>query len=170
MSRRSLPLLLPVFLAFALHSPVLHAQARVAVYGTVGGEKSGIPNAGWGTAGIVGLYAGTNNFGPLAVAVDVRGDFASDHRSFLAGPRLALHFPAFPLKPYSEILVGRTSYDKTSSGFQRDANWNASYVGGIDTTIFPHIDWRIFDFTYKLNDSGSSNHQKALTTGLVLRF
>ena len=167
MSRRLLPLLLLA----ALSAPLLQAQARVAVYGTIGGEKSGLPNTGWTTAGVIGLYADATHLGPLAIAVDVRGDFATHNRSILAGPRLALHFPAFPLKPYSELLVGRTSYDKTSAGLQVASEWNASYVGGVDTTIFPHIDWRLFDFTYKLPASGGgSDHQKTLSTGVVLRF
>ena len=101
--------------------------------------------------------------------MDARGDFATNSRSFTAGPRLALHFPVFPLKPYSEILIGQTSYDKTSSGFKPGGNFSASYVGGIDTTIFPHLDWRIFDFTYGLDTQGGAR-RKALTTGLVVRF
>jgi hypothetical protein len=149
--------------------PAADAQARLAIYGSVGGEKSGLANQGWTTAGTVGLYLGAANLGPLAIAVDARGDFATNSRSFTVGPRLALHFPAFPLKPYSEILIGQTSYDKTSSGLQPGGKFSASYVGGIDTAIFPHLDWRIFDFTYGLDTQGG-DRRKALTTGLVLRF
>ena len=172
MSRKPLlPLLVPsALLALMLFSPTVHAQARVAVYGSVGAEKSGQPNQGWAKAGVIGLYADAANLGPLAVAVDVRGDCATDNKSFIVGPRLALHFPAFPLKPYSEILVGRTSYTQPSNpNIHLDSRFTASYVGGIDTTIFPHLDWRIFDFTYAL-DNGLANRRKNLTTGLVVRF
>ncbi len=163
-------LFLPLVLVSALLVTKLNAQARVAVYGSVGAEKSGQANQGWANAGVVGLYADAANLGPLAIAVDVRGDFATDNKSFFAGPRLALHFPAFPLKPYSEILVGRTSYTQPSNpNIHLNSRFTASYVGGIDSTILPHIDWRIFDFTYAL-DNGLPNRRKNLTTGIVLRF
>ncbi|WP_213805582.1 hypothetical protein [Granulicella sp. dw_53] len=168
MSRRFLPLLLLAFLATGLASSNLHAQSRLAIYGTGGFQESGLSNQGWIPAGILGLYAGASDLGPLAISVDVRGIFSSDAKSVLVGPRLALHFPAFPLKPYSEILIGGTSYSRNGAS----GNFNASYVGGIDTAILPHVDWRLFDFTYRLNESGngSSDHQKALTTGFVIRF
>jgi hypothetical protein len=165
MSRRTLPLLLLVLTV----CNAAYSQARLAIYGTVGGENSGLPSQGWTTAGMLGLYVGVANLGPLALSVDGRAVFATNSRTFLAGPRVALHFPVFPLKPYSEILIGGSSYDKTSAGLQPGNHFNANYVGGIDTTILPHVDWRIFDFTYGL-DTQVGNRQKALTTGLVLRF
>jgi hypothetical protein len=165
MSRRILPLLLLVLIACT----AAHAQARVAIYGSVGGEKNGLPNVGWTTAGMLGLYAGIANAGPLALSVDVRGVLSTNSRSILTGPRLALHFPVFPLKPYSEVLIGVTSFDKLSNGSQPGKHFNANYVGGIDTAVLPHVDWRIFDFMYGL-DTQSGERQKAITTGLVVRF
>jgi hypothetical protein len=165
MSRRISPLLLLVLIACT----AAHSQARVATYGSVGGEKNGLPSTGWTTAGMLGLYAGIADAGPLAFSVDVRGVFSTNSRSILTGPRVALHFPVFPLKPYSEVLIGVTSYNKTSAGLQPGKHFNANYVGGIDTAVLPHVDWRIFDFMYGL-DTQSGERQKALTTGLVVRF
>ena len=49
----ALPLLL-----LCLSSNSLHAQAKFAIYGTVGGEKSAIVNTPWTLAGTAGFYVG----------------------------------------------------------------------------------------------------------------
>jgi hypothetical protein len=163
----TLPLLL-----LSLCAATLHAQARVAIYGTVGAEKSGLQNQGWTTAATFGLYYGLANFGPLAISVDGRGDLSTNLDSGLFGPRAALHAPAFPLKPYVEFLVGPSFYSSHNNG-NKDANaFTYRFVGGIDTAILPHVDWRVFDFSYGGGITQLSNnvHMKTLTTGIVLRF
>lgn len=158
-------LILPVvFLSCA----ALHAQAKLAIYGTVGGENSGVYNR-WGTAGTVGLYVGAANLGPIALAVDARADLSSDIKSGFIGPRLALHLPVFPLKPYVELLGGRSSYRATSAGLQPAAGFAGRYVLGVDTTILPRIDWRVIDFSGGISHS-SRGQAKTVSTGLVVRF
>ena len=73
MTKRCLPILpLVVILLFSSN---LHAQARFAIYGTGGGEKSGVPNDDWHGAGTFGFYYGILHaaiFMGLYVLLDLR--------------------------------------------------------------------------------------------------
>jgi hypothetical protein len=151
----------------------LHSQARLAVYGTVGGEKSEVNNTGWTTAGTFGLYHTFANLGPIAVSVDARGDLSGNINSGLFGPRVALHLPLFPLKPYVEVLGGFSSYSQGSRSAKNATDAVYRWVGGIDTTILPHVDWRIADYSYTgggITQGTITRHPQTLSTGVVLRF
>jgi hypothetical protein len=165
MKKTSLSLLTVILVT--LLTARLNAQAKLAVYGTVGGEKPGIPND-WGTAGTVGLYVGVANLGPLALSVDGRADLASKIKSGFVGPRLALHLPVFPLKPYVEALIGGSSYPNLPNGLPLKSKLTGRFVAGVDTTILPRIDWRIVDFSYGI--TAATPRAMSLTTGVVLRF
>jgi hypothetical protein len=168
MSRRvlwTLPLLL-----VALSSATLHAQARFAIYGTGGGEKSGLPNQDWTLAGTVGFYYGILHAGPIDLSVDARGDLSSNINSGFIGPRAAVKLPAIPLKPYGELIFGVSTYSRTAAGLKPSNDFAYRYVVGVDTTIFPHLDWRVADFSYGINNSANGTHAKTLSSGLVLRF
>jgi hypothetical protein len=169
MNRRPLPLLLQALVVIFLGSVSLqaHAQAKLAVYGTIGAEKNGQANVGWTGAGTFGLYFGLRNLGPLALSADARADLAGDIKSGLVGPRLAIHLPAFPIKPYAEVLVGVTTYPSQSNGIKPANRFAGRAVGGIDTTILPHVDWRIIDFSYGIDHDF---RPETLSTGLVVRF
>src|SRR5580698_3545210 len=144
MSRR---ILLPLLL-LCLSTSALHAQARLAIYGTVGGEKSEVNNSGWTTAGTFGLYYGLLHLGPLRLSGDARGDLSGNINSGLFGPRLSLNLPLFPLKPYVEVLGGFSSYSTQANGPKNTTSANYRWVGGLDTTILPHLDWRVADYSY----------------------
>jgi hypothetical protein len=169
MNRRNLPLLLAFILGTV---PALHAQAKIGVYGTVGAENTGLTGEGWSKAGTLGLYYGLANLGPAAVSVDARADLSSNANTYAFGPRVALHTPAFPLKPYGELLIGAIHYTTRSGGSKTSSDFAYRWVVGLDETILPHVDWRILDFSYGggLSEPGKSVHIKTLTTGLVLRF
>jgi hypothetical protein len=167
--KRRIIWILPLLL-LTLCKATLHAQAKLAIYGTFGGEKSGLPNIGWTTAGTLGLYVGVSRLGPLALSVDGRADLSSKINSVLIGPRLALRLPGIPIKPYAEILIGGSSYSKTAAGLKDPSQFAARAVFGADSTILPHIDWRVLDFSYTLNDSSNTGNAETLSTGLVLRF
>lgn len=163
MKRRILFLLILHLTAVALH-----AQARFAIYGTGGAEKTGIINQdGWYTAATFGFYYGIFHVGPLDLSADVRGDVSSKIKSGLIGPRLAFHLPVVALKPYVEVLAGGSTYPNTSAGLPIPNKFVGRIVGGIDTTILPRIDWRVIDYSYGLN---SASRQQTISTGLVLRF
>lgn len=167
MSRRvlwTLPLLL-----VALCSVNLHAQARFAIYGTGGGEKSGLPNDDWHGAGTFGFYYGIVHAVIFDISVDARGDLSSNIKSGFVGPRVAVKVPVLPLKPYGEFIFGVSTYS-TPAHLPIPNDFAYRYVFGLDTTILPHIDWRVADFSYALNDSANGTHAKTLSTGLVVRF
>src|ERR1700748_3261984 len=94
----------------------LHAQAKLAIYGTVGAEKTEVGNEGWIQEGTFRIFYGLLNAGPIAIAVDARGDLSDNINSGLFGPRVAFHAPLFPLKPYVELLGGFSSYSSTNNG------------------------------------------------------
>jgi hypothetical protein len=167
MSRRvlwTLPLLL-----VALFSVSLHAQARFAIYGTGGGEKSGLPNDDWHGAGTFGFYYGIVHAVIFDISVDARGDLSSNIKSGFVGPRLAVKVPVLPIKPYGEFIFGVSTYS-TPAHLPIPNDFAYRYVFGLDTTILPHIDWRVADFSYALNNSSNGTHAKTLSTGLVIRF
>jgi hypothetical protein len=167
MSRRVL-WILPLLL-LALSSVNLRAQARFAIYGTGGAERSGLPNQGWTGAGTLGFYYGLLHAAILDISVDARGDLSSDIKSGLLGPRVAVKLPVIPIKPYGEFIFGISTYDRTPAG-QDSNDFAYRYVLGLDTTILPHIDWRVADFSYGINNSANGTHAKTLSSGLVIRF
>ena len=171
MTKRYLQLL-PLILISIVTSTNLHAQAKLGIYGTVGTEKTEINGEGWSTAGTFGLYYGLAHLGPIAVAADARGDLSGNINSGLFGPRIALTLPAFPLKPYFEVLGGFTSHSTLNNGGSATSA-NYRWVGGIDTTILPHLDWRIADYSYSgggISQGSVTRHPQTLSTGLVVRF
>ena len=163
--------ILPLIL-LSLCSATLHAQAKLAIYGTIGAEKSGLQNQGWAKAATFGLYYGFAHLGPISFSGDARGDLSRNINSALFGPRIALSLPAFPVKPYVEILGGVSSYSTQDNGPKNNTSGNYRWVGGIDTTIFPRIDWRI-DYSYSaagISQANITRHPQSLTSGFVIRF
>ena len=167
MSRRTL-WILPVLL-LSLTATSLHAQAKLAVYGTDGGEKSGLPNDDWHAAGTFGFYYGLYHFTPIDLSVDARGDLSSNIKSGFLGPRVAIKLPIIPVKPYGEFIFGVSTYS-TPAHLPIPNDFAYRYVVGLDTTILPHIDWRVADFSYGINNSANGTHAKTLSSGLVIRF
>jgi hypothetical protein len=164
--------LLPL-IVIALVSSNLRAQARFAIYGTGGGEKTEINNEGWSIASTFGFYYGFAHLGPVALSADARGDLSRNMDSGLFGPRIALALPYFPLKPYFEVLGGISSYNTQGGGSKDTTSGNYRWVGGIDSTILPHLDWRIADYSYSgggITQGNITRHPQSLTSGLVIRF
>src|ERR1700733_11430098 len=91
MNRRILFTLLPLLV---LSTSTLHAQAKFAIYGTGGGEKTGIVNQNdWNTAATFGFYYGIYHVGPLDLSADARADLSSNIKSGLLGPPPPLPLP-----------------------------------------------------------------------------
>lgn len=146
------------------------ARAQVAAYAGF----SGGPIGGTGTSAaygpVVGVYAQSGHF--LSLGADARGTFLS-HNGFhyytgAVGPRLAVKPPILPFRPYIEGLVGVASLNN-GSGTSSATKLNYQALGGVDFTIFPHLDWRVIEFAYSAT-SGSPVNAKIFTTGLVLRL
>jgi hypothetical protein len=168
MTKRFFQLLSLILLAIVTTN--LQAQARLAIYGTAGAEQSGLPYNPWKLAGTFGLYVKIFELGPVYISADGRGDISSQIHSGLAGPRLAIKLPILPIKPYGEILFGVSSYPQTSGSLQYSNDFAYRYVLGLDSTILPHIDWRVVDFSYGINNSANGGHAESITSGLVIRF
>jgi hypothetical protein len=167
MTKRCLQILpLVVILLFSTN---LHAQARFAIYGTGGGEKSGLPNDDWHAAGTFGFYYGILHAAIIDLSVDARGDLSSNIKSGFLGPRVAVKLPIIPIKPYGEFIFGVSTYS-TPARLPISNDFAYRYVLGLDTTILPHIDWRVADFSYGINNSANGTHAKTLSSGLVIRF
>lgn len=170
MSRRILRTL-PLFLLLLI-SVTLHAQAKFALYATGGGEKTGIDHESWTVAGTFGLYYGFARLGPIALSGDARGDLSSNMTSALFGPRIALALPYFPIKPYFEVLGGVSTYNAQDNAPRNFTDGTYRWVGGVDSAVLPHIDWRI-DYSYGgagITENNVTRHPQSFTSGLVVRF
>ena len=146
------------------------ACAQVAVYA----GASGGPVNGTGTSSaygaLVGVYAQKGVL--LSVGGDARASFLT-HSGFhyftgAVGPRIAFKAPVLPFRPYIEGLVGVASYNNGNNS-SSSTHLNYQVVGGLDTTILPHIDWRVIEFDYSAVTNSSVN-AKIFTTGLVFRL
>jgi hypothetical protein len=167
MTKRCLQILpLAVILLFSTN---LDAQARFAIYGTGGGEKSGLSNDDWHGAGTFGFYYGILHAAIFDISVDARGDLSTNIKSGFVGPRVAVKVPVIPIKPYGEFIFGVSTYSSPAH-LPISNDFAYRYVLGLDTTILPHLDWRVADFSYALNNSANGSHAKTLSSGLVIRF
>ena len=153
----------------------------LAVAGLVVGS-----GAAWGQTGMygptVGLYH-DNGLGLIALGYDVRGSFlrrgntngAGSNESLNTlevGVRAALTPHVLPIKPYVEALGGYGGLT-VGQGAARESASHAAYqfLGGVDLTFFPRLDWRVVEFSYgRLSGLGSTYAPKTLSTGLVFRL
>lgn len=89
----------------------------------------------------------------------------------LAGPRLEVHLPLIPLRPYVSGHVGGSRVE-TGQGFVRTDKTVLGYgfSAGADLTIFPRLDWRVADYSYTRSNIFGNADQNTITTGLVLRL
>ncbi len=109
----------------------------------------------------------------------------------MVGPRLAFHLPILPIHPYIEGLIGGgdsqigelipDSYQNsqnTPPGTAIDKNGGGTMVwqvvGGLDMKVFPHVDWRVVEYSYgNLFASAGGTPDYGLTTlstGIVVRL
>jgi hypothetical protein len=103
------------------------------------------------------------------VAADGRGDFSTDIKSVLVGPRFALHAPSVPVKPYGELLVGVV---RSGPSTGRTSDFAYRFVGGADLGVMPHLDWRVIEVSSGggLSEPNKSVHTTTVSSGVVLRF
>jgi hypothetical protein len=161
---------------------VAGAHAQTAIYGEFTAAKLSAPNTSWMYGPTVGLYHDSEH-GLFATGLDVRGTFAGRGNSngpytnetldtIEGGVRLAVTPRVLPLKPYGEVLGG-FGHLKTGEGSARTSSTKFAYqfVGGVDFTLLPRIDWRVVEFSYgRLAGLGDSFVPKTLSTGVVFRL
>ena len=151
------------------------ATAQTGLYAEFGGSKVNAPSDDWIYGPTFGAYT---DFLPLPfvhLGADLRGSVLGVSQtttlySGLIGPRLSVHPPVLPITPYIEALAGIGYYDYGRS--QGSATkFEYQFLGGIDHTILPRLDWRVIEFSYGgLSALDGSLHPKTISTGLVLRL
>ena len=158
------------------------ARGQTGVYGEFTAGKIPAANTAWMYGPTVGLYH-DDGFGLIAVGLDVRGSFlrsgdthgAGSNQSLNTvegGVRFAITPHVLPIKPYAEALGGYGGLT-TGQGASRTSASHAAYqfLGGVDFTFFPRLDWRVVEFSYgRLSGLGSTYAPKTVSTGLVLRL
>jgi hypothetical protein len=162
--------LLPPALALALCLVfTCAAHGQIGIYGEFNGTHD---PGGWYNGGTFGVYDDMVHGGPLHLGFDLRAGFESGHQhsyhNFLMGPRLSVHPPLLPFKPYiqGQIGFGGTKYTGGSGG-SYDNHFQSAVIGGLDFTILPRVDARIPEIGYeKMNGVGMTT----LGFGLVVRL
>lgn len=158
------------------------ARAQTGIYAEFTGGKVSAANTTWMYGPTVGLYHDTG-LGPIALGLDVRGSFLrrgdsngpgsnQSLNTLQSGVRLAVTPHVLPIKPYVEALGGYGGLT-TGQGVARTSSSHFTYqfLGGLDFTFFPRLDWRVVEFSYgRLSGLGDSYAPKTLSTGLVLRL
>ncbi len=158
------------------------AQAQAGIYGQLTAAKLSAANTAWMYGPTVGLYYDYGH-GLVATGFDVRGSFlgrgdtngaGSDESLMtgLLGVRVAATPHVLPLKPYVEALGGFGSLTAGQGTTRTSAtHFTYQFLGGVDFTFFPRVDWRVLEFSYgKLSGLGDSYAPKTLSTGLVFRL
>jgi hypothetical protein len=155
----------------------LSARAQVGVYATFSAAKYDIPNTGWIYGPTLGVYDDAFHLPFVAVGFDARASIlgsggSTQLTSGMVGPRLSVHVPLVPIKPYVEGLVG-AGHVVAGQGIAHsdDLFLQTGVTAGADLTIFPRLDWRVAEYSYsRFPGLDGGVNQKSLSTGLVLRL
>lgn len=169
--------ILRLFLLVTFFFAPLTIQAQTGIYATFTGANLDVENTNWIYGPTIGVYFDRWHFGLVSAGIDLRGQFLGNGgntriNSGLAGPRFAITPHVLPIKPYAEAVfgVGSTRINQsTYSSSSTDFEYN--FLGGVDFTFFPHVDWRVAEFSYGgLSAFDGTIHPKTLSTGIVLRL
>jgi hypothetical protein len=168
------PLRLLVFFFFGISPISLHAQ--LGLYGGFTAQNPGVPPANGYQfyGGTFGAYLASGRLAILNVGLDLRGSFtknsADSFNSGAIGPRVGLNLHVIPLHPYVEATAGLGNLNITEAS-SNVTRFEYQFLGGLDFTVFPRIDWRVAEFSYGgLSVFNGSYHPKTLTTGIVVRI
>ena len=85
---------------------------------------------------------------------------------------MQIHPHVIPLMPYGEVLIG-AGHVNVGEGFAKTDQTAFAYEGviGADWTIFPHLDWRVVEYSFGgFTDLHAQVSPRTLSTGLVLRL
>ncbi len=164
-------------LLLLLPCSLVHAQ--IGVYGEFSAADFNVPNVGWQYGTTFGIFDNDLFKIPFfALGVDgrgtvVNGDGASI-ASGLVGPRLVFKPHVLPVMPYAEALVGAGRAEagrQGSAAYTSATKFEYNFVGGLDYTFFPRLDWRVVEFSYGgLSSFNGSFNPRTLSTGIVFRL
>jgi hypothetical protein len=152
----------------------LRANAQIGVYGEFSASDFNIPNLNWQYGSTFGLFY--NHWGVpfFALGADGRGSVVGSGSnkiiSGLAGPRLTFKPHVLPIMPYVEALAGAGDVQYGEGVARTSATkFEYQFLGGVDWTIVPRVDWRVIEFSYG-GLSGPSLKPRNLSTGIVVRL
>jgi hypothetical protein len=166
----------------AIAVSTLAAHAQVGIYGKFDATRlsASTQSGGWFYGPGAGIYYDALHLGPVSLGADLRGDLLSgtnqDYRSGLLGLRLAAKPPVLPIKPYIQASAGVGATKPTGASslpLHYTSKFQYQIAGGIDFTVFPHVDWRTVELGYGRMTgitSGTAANIFTVGTGLVLRF
>lgn len=167
---------LRTFLFFVLLFSPLAVTAQVGLYGEFSAAKINRPNTGWSYGPTFGVYYDPWHVPFIGAGIDGRvallGSSSTTLNSGLVGPRLVFIPHVLPFQPYVEALGG-VGHAQFGQGIARQSNTSFEYqfLGGLDTTILPRIDWRVVEFSYGgVSGLGTSLNPETISTGLVVRL
>ena len=152
------------------------AIAQIGLYAEFSAAKVNVPGSSWIYGPTFGGFLDKGHFWVLSTGLDARGAILGSGvntlDSGLVGPRLVVRPHILPFMPYVEGLVGigRAGY------YQNDApttvtKFQYQFLGGVDFTVLPRIDWRVVEFSYGgLSGLGSSFNPTTISTGIVVRL
>ena len=169
--------LLPLMVLCFLGLSPLALKAQLGLYGGGTVQNLGVPgdNGYVFYGGTLGAYLASGELAILNVGVDLRASSTRSGGDSLTtgaiGPRVGLNLHIVPLHPYIEATAGAASLNyKGGPGI--GTKFEYQVLGGVDFTILPRIDWRVFELGYGgFSVPYSSNyHPKTLTTAIVVRL
>ncbi len=179
-----LSIVLSIVFAFSANSAI----AQFGVYGEY--SATHIPtesffgaSAAWYNGFSVGAYDDFLHAGPIGVGFDLRGGYAKANGagsySVLVGPRLTIKPPLLPIRPYIQASVGLGGLSlNTGPGINSHTSGRLEYgvLGGLDYTIFPHLDLRLPEIGYlrthadQFSGPAAPENLLTLSAGVVLRL
>jgi hypothetical protein len=151
------------------------ASAQTGLYAEYGASEVDAPGGNWIHGPTFGLYHDFYSIPLIHFGADLRGSLLGISQntqlySGEIGPRVSIHPHVLPLMPYAEGVFGIGHYD-FGEGRGSDNQFEYQFLGGVDLTFFPHLDWRVIEFSYGgLSTLNGDLHPKTLSTGLVLRL
>lgn len=166
------------------------AHGQFGVYGKFDLNHYSFNNGGTSAAtlygGGFGIYDDFVKLGPVRGGVDLRESLVTnskyDYRSTLFGARVALKAPVLPLRPYVQGSVGVGGTKSKGplaagiSGSSYSNKFSYEILGGLDWTVFPHVDFRAVEIGFgRQSGTGSAAGSGAssmvvVSSGLVLRL
>jgi hypothetical protein len=163
-------------LSLILLGTAIPASAQIGIYGTFSAANFRLPNTGWQYGSTFGLYDNRWKVPFFALGVDGRGSVIGGTQASIAsglvGPRLVFKPHVLPIMPYVEALggVGHAEYGEGSAAGSA-TKFEYNFVGGVDYTVLPRIDWRVVDFSYGgLTAFSGSFNPRTISTGIVFRI
>jgi hypothetical protein len=173
--------LLTAILSLTLATSVAHAQ--IGLYGNFDTTRlvdNNFHTTTWFYGPGFGVYYDFLHLGPVSLGADLRGNVLwgkdQKYRSGLIGLRLAAKPPLLPIRPYLQGSLGVGGSNVSTVNGTYSQRFLYEILGGVDFTIFPHLDLRLAEIGYDrmsgLREGTVEPTDTLFTaaTGVVFRF